>query len=142
MRQLSRRLERDGSGVVALVPDESEDMWHAYNLIAIGDQVRASTVRFAVPRAPRCRPARGGVADWQEWGLHRRVQTESSTGTIDSARVRVTLTIAVTAIDFDTGAATLRLNGRTVEESRYRASPPCAQRRTGAYTQRARVGGG
>lgn len=31
--------------VVELVPEESEDMWHVYNLITVGDNVRASTVR-------------------------------------------------------------------------------------------------
>jgi hypothetical protein len=30
---------------VTLMPDESEDMWHAYNLISEGDCVRASTIR-------------------------------------------------------------------------------------------------
>lgn len=28
------------------MPEESEDMWHAYNLISEGDGVRASTIRF------------------------------------------------------------------------------------------------
>jgi len=27
------------------MPEESEDMWHAYNLISEGDGVRASTIR-------------------------------------------------------------------------------------------------
>jgi stalled ribosome rescue protein Dom34 len=27
------------------MPEESEDMWHAYNLISEGDCVRASTIR-------------------------------------------------------------------------------------------------
>lgn len=31
--------------VVELMPEESEDMWHVYNLIAVSDNVRASTVR-------------------------------------------------------------------------------------------------
>lgn len=30
---------------VVLIPEESEDMWHAYNLIATGDLVKASTIR-------------------------------------------------------------------------------------------------
>lgn len=33
---------------VALIPEEPEDMWHAYNLICEGDSVRASTVRYRV----------------------------------------------------------------------------------------------
>lgn len=28
-----------------LVPEDSEDMWHAYNIIATGDLVKASTIR-------------------------------------------------------------------------------------------------
>jgi protein pelota len=30
---------------VVLVPEEPEDMWHAYNLIAVGDLIKASTIR-------------------------------------------------------------------------------------------------
>lgn len=35
---------------VVLVPEESEDMWHAYNLIAVGDLVKASTIRKVCDR--------------------------------------------------------------------------------------------
>lgn len=30
---------------VSLIPEEAEDMWHAYNLISEGDLVTASTIR-------------------------------------------------------------------------------------------------
>jgi len=53
---------------VTLVPEESEDMWHAYNLIAKGDSVRSTTIR--------------------------KVQNETATGSSTSSRVRTTLTIA------------------------------------------------
>jgi len=46
MKQLQRKIERDRSGYVTLLPEEAEDMWHVYNLIAVGDQVRASTIRY------------------------------------------------------------------------------------------------
>lgn len=78
---------------IALIPEESEDMWHAYNLIAEGDAVTASTVR--------------------------KVQTESSTGSSTSNRVRTTLTITVETIDFDTQACVLRLKGRNIVENQY-----------------------
>lgn len=68
-------------------------MWHAYNLIAEGDAVTASTVR--------------------------KVQTESSTGSSTSSRVRTTLTIRVETIDFDTQACVLRLKGRNIVENQY-----------------------
>lgn len=78
---------------ISLIPEESEDMWHAYNLIAEGDAVTASTVR--------------------------KVQTESSTGSSTSNRVRTTLTIRVETIDFDTQACVLRLKGRNIVENQY-----------------------
>lgn len=55
-------------------------MYHLYNLIETGDQVRAPAVR--------------------------RVQSESSTGSIESHRVRVTLTIQVTKTSFDATGST------------------------------------
>lgn len=85
--------DKDKSGVVALVPEESEDMWHAYNLIAEGDSVRASTIR--------------------------KVQNESNTGSSTSSRVRTMLTISVESIDFDTQACVLRLKGRNIAENQY-----------------------
>jgi hypothetical protein len=30
---------------VALIPENSEDIWHAYNIICDGDLVKASTIR-------------------------------------------------------------------------------------------------
>lgn len=78
---------------IGLIPEEPEDMWHAYNLISEGDAVTASTVR--------------------------KVQTESSTGSSTSNRVRTTLTITVENIDFDTQACVLRLKGRNIVENQY-----------------------
>jgi protein pelota len=46
MRLLHRDIDRDGVGTITLLPEELEDMWHAYNLIAVGDHVRATTLRY------------------------------------------------------------------------------------------------
>ncbi|XP_026329495.1 protein pelota [Hyposmocoma kahamanoa] len=93
MKLLYKSIEKDGCGSIALMPEEPEDMWHAYNLIAEGDAVTASTVR--------------------------KVQTESSTGSSTSNKVRTTLTISVENIDFDTQACMLRLKGRNIVENQY-----------------------
>lgn len=46
MKVLKRQINhKDGDGFVQMKTEESEDMWHAYNLIAAGDRVRTSTVR-------------------------------------------------------------------------------------------------
>ncbi|SCV68672.1 BQ2448_793 [Microbotryum intermedium] len=69
MLLVKQHVERDLSGYVTLRPQEDEDMWHAYNLIQHGDELRASAVR--------------------------RVTTESSTGSTTSHRVHLKLTIVV-----------------------------------------------
>lgn len=91
MKLVHRNLEKNASGSLTLIPEETEDMWHVFNLISEGDQVRASTIR--------------------------KVTTESSTGSTTSNRVRTTLTIRVEDIDFDTQACKLRLKGRNVAEN-------------------------
>ncbi|XP_028396701.1 protein pelota homolog [Dendronephthya gigantea] len=93
MKQLHRNLEKDSSGVIGLIPDEPEDMWHAYNLIAVGDRLRATTIR--------------------------RVQSESSTGSVSSNKVRTMLTIQVEGVEYDTQACVLRIKGRNVQENQY-----------------------
>ncbi|KAG6452717.1 protein pelota [Manduca sexta] len=93
MKLIFKSIEKDGCGSIGLIPEEPEDMWHAFNLIAEGDAVTASTVR--------------------------KVQTESSTGSSTSNRVRTTLTITVENIDFDTQACVLRLKGRNIVENQY-----------------------
>lgn len=75
------------------MPEESEDIWHAYNLISKDDCVRSTTIR--------------------------KVQSETATGSSSSSRIRTTLTICVESIDFDTQACVLRLKGRNIEENQY-----------------------
>ncbi|XP_046591515.1 protein pelota isoform X2 [Neodiprion lecontei] len=93
MKLLSKNVDKNADGDITLIPEEPEDLWHAYNLISEGDSVRGSTIR--------------------------KVQTESSTGSSSSNRVRTVLTIKVESIDFDTQACKLRLKGRNIEENQY-----------------------
>ncbi|XP_036802572.1 protein pelota homolog isoform X2 [Oncorhynchus mykiss] len=75
------------------MPEEAEDMWHTYNLLQIGDSLMASTIR--------------------------KVQTESSTGSVGSSRVRTTLCLCVDTIDFDSQACQLRVKGTNIQENQY-----------------------
>ena len=68
-------------------------MWHAYNLVAVGDSLRAS--------------------------MFRKVTTEGSTGSTKSNKIRLTLTVTVESIDFDTQACKLRVKGRNIEENEH-----------------------
>lgn len=93
MKLLRKDIEKDNAGQVTLVPEEAEDMWHTYNLLQVGDSLQASTIR--------------------------KVQTESSTGSVGSSRVRTTLTLSVESIDFDSQACQLRVKGTNMEENQY-----------------------
>ncbi|KAH6713768.1 eRF1 domain 1-domain-containing protein [Leptodontidium sp. 2 PMI_412] len=93
MRLIKQNIERDGSGTITLFPEEPEDMWHAYNLIAPTDLLRASAIR--------------------------RVTTESATGSTSSTRVHITLLIRVTSIDFDPQAGQLHVSGQVAEENKW-----------------------
>jgi protein pelota len=72
-----------------LIPEESEDMWHAYN----------STECF--------------------YYFCRKVKDESSTGSSTSNRVRTNLTISIETIEFDTAACQLRVKGKNIQENQY-----------------------
>lgn len=92
MRQLSRQIdERTRAGVVKLEAKDAEDMWHAYNLIAEGDNLRASTIR--------------------------KVQQETSTGSSSSERVRMTVTIKVNSFEYDPSVVMMRVSGRITTEN-------------------------
>ncbi|KAL3422054.1 translation factor pelota [Phlyctema vagabunda] len=93
MKLIKQNILPDGSGSVTLYPEEAEDMWHAYNLIAPTDLLRATAIR--------------------------RVTTESATGSTSSKRVRTTLLIQVTNVDFDSIAGQLHVSGRVAAENEW-----------------------
>jgi protein pelota len=93
------RLERSsidakhGIGKVSLIPEEPEDMWHAYNLIQPYDRLRARAVR--------------------------KVKKEGSSGTVTSKSMVLDLTISVISTDFDIGAGQLHVSGRVAVENEH-----------------------
>ena len=91
MRLIKKNIDRGFGGEMKLMPEEQEDMWHAYNLITAGDGLRASTVR-------------------------KVVQT-SDTGSSSTTRKRMMLNIEVISVDYDSSACALRVRGRTIEEN-------------------------
>lgn len=93
MKLVSRDIDKNGTGCVTLIPEEAEDMWHAYNLICVEDTLRSTTIR--------------------------KIQNESATGSVSVNKVRTTLTIRIEAIDFDTQGCVLRVKGRNIEENQY-----------------------
>ncbi|KAF1837144.1 hypothetical protein BDW02DRAFT_637436 [Decorospora gaudefroyi] len=94
MKLLKSQIEqKTGSGWAALLPEEPEDMWHAYNLIQEHDLIRAKAVR--------------------------RVSKTSDAGSTSSQRIALDLTITVTYTDFDVGSGQLHVSGRVATENEY-----------------------
>ena len=75
---------------VTLLPQTSEDVWGVYGLLSVGDAVLATTLR--------------------------KVTRESSSGSTDSSRVKMSLAVRCERIEFDPLDAELRVSGPTISE--------------------------
>ncbi|KAG6831144.1 hypothetical protein H0H92_012569 [Tricholoma furcatifolium] len=106
MKLVNRHIDKHGAGHVTLRPEDDEDMWHLYNLIQTGDLVRAPTIR--------------------QVGVSSRVQNVSSTGSTESHRVRLNLTIQVGRVDFSSSAAPAATASATdpTSPSEHSSTPP------------------
>ncbi|KAH3870789.1 protein pelota-like [Dreissena polymorpha] len=93
MKLVSRELDKGGAGYVTMIPEEAEDMWHAYNLVGVDDTLQSTTIR--------------------------KVSNETSTGSVSVNRVRTTLTIRIETIEWDTQGCVLRVKGRNIQENQY-----------------------
>ncbi|GKY99987.1 hypothetical protein MPSEU_000952200 [Mayamaea pseudoterrestris] len=92
MKLLKRQIkQKDGSGTILLRPETSEDLWHAFNLLQVGDLVRCTTVR--------------------------KVVKESATGSTSSNKMRLMLTIQLQKVDFDPEVLQVRLSGPVTSEN-------------------------
>jgi protein pelota len=93
MKVLHRAILKDGAGQVKLLPQEDDDMWHLYHLLAVGDVLTASSFR--------------------------KLTTTSATGSTSSSKVRIRLTIGVEDVAYDSHTCMLRVKGVCVEENEY-----------------------
>ncbi|KAG6854839.1 hypothetical protein C0991_012029 [Blastosporella zonata] len=100
MKLINKYIDKHGAGHVTLRPEDDEDMWHLYNLIQAGDSVRAPAIR--------------------------RIQNVSSTGSTESHRVRLNLTLQVGRVDFSSsaGPAGAAADTTTTDQSGSSAPPP------------------
>ncbi|PKU80580.1 protein PELOTA 1 isoform X1 [Dendrobium catenatum] len=93
MKLVRRDLEPDGPGSIKIIPEEEDDMWHAYNLISEGDLVQAVTVR--------------------------KVLRELASGGRDSERVKLKLEIKVESVDYNKEGSVLRIRGKNVLQNEH-----------------------
>lgn len=83
----------EGPGSVKMTPEEADDLWLAYNLIAEGDTVQAMTVR--------------------------KILREAASGGRDAERVKLKLEIKVEAVDYDKEGSVLRIRGKNILENEH-----------------------
>eukprot|EP00210_Caulerpa_lentillifera_P008471 g8081.t1 len=92
MKLKGKSFTRNESGFVKLIPENSEDVWHAFNLIREGDEVSANTVR---------KVHRDGIKGGE------------------SESIRMKLRIKVEGIDFDPEGEEIRLKGKNQTENEH-----------------------
>merc|ERR1719401_1186374 len=93
MKLLGKDFDKNGSGQATLICEESEDLWHLYNLVSKGDTVKASTIR--------------------------KIQKEGSTGTVQTETKKIMITIEVKAIEYDAAGDCIRFSGKNCEENQW-----------------------
>eukprot|EP00929_Paragymnodinium_shiwhaense_P007950 TRINITY_DN111872_c0_g1_i1.p1 TRINITY_DN111872_c0_g1~~TRINITY_DN111872_c0_g1_i1.p1 ORF type:complete len:408 (+),score=123.46 TRINITY_DN111872_c0_g1_i1:91-1314(+) len=93
MKLLNKDFDKDGKGSATLICEESEDLWHLYNLAAKGDTLKASTVR--------------------------KIQKEGSTGSVQTETKKIQITIEVKGIEYDAAGDCIRFAGKNCEENQW-----------------------
>mmetsp|Transcript_68917 Transcript_68917/g.121822 ORF Transcript_68917/g.121822 Transcript_68917/m.121822 type:complete len:405 (+) Transcript_68917:48-1262(+) len=93
MKLLHKEFEKDGRGNATLIAEESEDLWHLYNLSMKGDTVKAMT--------------------------YRKIQKEGSTGTVQTEVKKIMLTLEVKSIEYDAAGNCIRYSGKNCEENQW-----------------------
>ncbi|XP_020571768.1 protein PELOTA 1 isoform X1 [Phalaenopsis equestris] len=93
MKLVRRDIEPNGPGSIKIIPEEEDDMWHAYNLISAGDLVQAVTVR--------------------------KVVRELASGGRDSERVKLKLEINVESVDYNKEGSILRIRGKNILQNEH-----------------------
>lgn len=93
MKLLNKTFDKDNEGTALLIAEESEDLWHLYNIVSVGDTVKANTVR--------------------------KVQKEGSTGSVQTETKKITLTLEVKSVEYDSAGDCIRFSGKNVEENQW-----------------------
>jgi len=93
MKLERKAFDKDGSGTASLITEESEDLWHLFNLVAKGDTVKASTIR--------------------------KIQREGSTGSVQTETKKIMMTIEVKSIEYDAAGDCIRFSGKNCEENQW-----------------------
>ncbi|EXB75943.1 hypothetical protein L484_022620 [Morus notabilis] len=83
-------------GTVKIIPEEPDDLWLLYNLIAAGDVISTVT--------------------------SRKVHGDGGRKAKATTRVRITLDISIATVDYDKASSTVRAKGKSLTSNEYVAS--------------------
>ncbi|KAF8450562.1 eRF1 domain 1-domain-containing protein [Boletus edulis BED1] len=97
MKLIGKYVDKSGTGHVTLRPEDDEDMWHLYNIIQQDDLVRAPAIR--------------------------RVQNVSATGSIESHRIRLKLTLQVSKMEYSSSGVQSSTTDQAVPGSPSSSAP-------------------
>ena len=93
MKIIFKKLIKDSSGSLKIECEEPEDFWHIYNLIRIGDIITSSTLR--------------------------KISHTTSTGSTQQQKKKITLSLKIDTIDYDTDTCHIRVKGKNCRENKY-----------------------
>lgn len=88
MKIVKNNIVLNQPGTAKIIPEEPDDLWLLYNLIAAGDVITAST--------------------------SRKVQSDGSGKAKSAMRVRINLEISIVTVDYDKASSTVRAKGKSV----------------------------
>ncbi|KRX36517.1 Protein pelota -like protein [Trichinella murrelli] len=92
MKVLKKQIDSSGSGFFTFLAEEPEDMWHTYNLVQVGDNVRTSTTR--------------------------KVTFDRLSGH-SASKMQLVLTVEVEKIFYDKEDGALHVSGKNIEENQF-----------------------
>lgn len=93
IKSKSNELVPNQPGMVTIILDTPEDLWHLYNIISRGDLIKMKTFR--------------------------KVIHENSNGTKTTSKKFIPVTIKIQDIEYDQESIEIRVNGKNVSESDY-----------------------
>ena len=95
MKLLGKQLDKNHSGRIKLLPQEPEDLWHAFNIIVVGDRVVTKTIRLAFAHTSPFDITDSSCSFSTLYTFCSKVVRETATGSVTSDRRKIVITIRV-----------------------------------------------
>lgn len=90
--KVKEHIDKNACGKIVIIPEESEDLWHLFQMIHEGDKVKCKTMR--------------------------KIKVERGAGKMESSRSVASLELECMKTDFDPVAGSLRVSGKVCNENK------------------------